>query len=118
MKKIGILHGMESSFPEAFVERVNKIAPSGIMAERMIVEKVLQGESSGYDVIIDRISQDVPFYRAMLKNTALAGTAVINNPFWWSADEKFFNNALAVSLGVPVPKTILLPSKERPSDTA
>ena len=108
MKKIGILHGMESSFPEAFVERVNQIAPTGIMAERMVVDKVLQGVSSGYDVIIDRISQDVPFYRAMLKNTALTGTAVINNPFWWSADEKFFNNALAVHLGVPVPKTVLL----------
>lgn len=118
MKKIGILHGMESSFPEAFVERVNQIAPAGITAERMIVEKVIQGESSGYDVIIDRISQDVPFYRAMLKNTAMAGTAVINNPFWWSADEKFFNNALALSVGVPVPKTALLPSKERPTDTS
>ena len=118
MKKIGILHGMESSFPEAFVERVNQIAPSGIMAERLVVDKVLQGVSSGYDVIIDRISQDVPFYRAMLKNTALTGTAVINNPFWWSADEKFFNNALAVHLGVPVPKTVLLPSKERPTDTS
>jgi glutathione synthase/RimK-type ligase-like ATP-grasp enzyme len=118
MKKIGILHGMESSFPEAFVERINQIAPKDIMAERMIIDKVLQGESSGYDVIIDRISQDVPFYRAMLKNTALAGSAVINNPFWWSADEKFFNNALALSVGVPVPKTVLLPSKERPADTS
>ena len=37
--------------------------------------------------------------------------------FWWSADEKFFNNALATQLGVPVPKTVLLPSCERPTDT-
>ncbi|MFY7826310.1 MAG: ATP-grasp domain-containing protein [Flectobacillus sp.] len=118
MKKIGILHGMENTFPEAFVERVNQIAPKGIMAERALIDKVIQGESSGYDVIIDRISQDVPFYRAMLKNTAMAGTAVINNPFWWSADEKFFNNALAVNIGVPVPKTVILPSKVRPDDTS
>ena len=55
---------------------------------------VKQGEASDYAVIIDRISQDVPFYRAYLKNAALNGTAVINNPFWWSADEKFFNNCL------------------------
>jgi glutathione synthase/RimK-type ligase-like ATP-grasp enzyme len=81
MKKIGILHGMENTFPEAFVERVNQIAPKGIVAERALIDKVIQGESSGYDVIIDRISQDVPYYRAMLKNTAMAGTAVINNPF-------------------------------------
>ena len=59
----------------------------------------------------------MPFYRAYLKNAALSGTAVINNPFWWSADEKFFNNALATKVGVPVPKTVLLPSNQMPDDT-
>ncbi|MEO5581680.1 MAG: hypothetical protein ABIR66_03235, partial [Saprospiraceae bacterium] len=59
----------------------------------------------------------VPFYRALLKNAAITGTAVINNPFWWSADDKFFNNCLATKIGVPVPKTVILPSKERPPDT-
>ena len=68
-------------------------------------------------MIVDRISQDVPFYRAYLKNAALNGTAVVNNPFWWSADEKFFNNCLATKIGVAVPKTVLLPSKEHPPDT-
>lgn len=117
MKKIGVLHGMERTFPEAFVERVNKAGLKGISAEPVLVDMVEQGAPTDYAVIIDRISQDVPFYRAYLKNAASSGTAVINNPFWWSADEKFFNNALAVKLGVPVPKTVLLPSKERPPDT-
>ena len=118
MKKIGILHGMENTFPQAFVERVNQIAPKGIMAEPVKIEEVIQAAPNDYAVIIDRISQDVPFYRAYLKNAAMAGTAVINNPFWWSADEKFFNNVLAENIGVPVPKTVLLPSKERPTDTS
>ena len=117
MKKIGILFGMEDTFPWAFIEQVNKTAPKGIMAEAVQIDKVEQGVSTDYAVIIDRISQDVPFYRAYLKNAALCGTAVINNPFWWSADEKFFNNCLAIKLGVPVPKTVLLPSRERPTDT-
>src|SRR5882762_8614826 len=117
MKKIGILHGMERSFPEAFVERINKMGLKDIHAEPVMVDMVQQGVGDGYAVIIDRISQDVPFYRAMLKNAAICGTAVINNPFWWSADEKFFNNALAVKIGVPVPKTVILPSKELPDDT-
>jgi len=117
MKKIGILHGMENSFPPAFVDRVNSMKVAGIHAESVRIDKVVQGAPQGYDVIIDRISQDVPFYRAMLKNAAITGTAVINNPFWWSADDKFFNNALAVKIGVPVPKTVILPSKERPPDT-
>lgn len=117
MKKIGILHGLERSFPEAFVERVNKMGLKGIVAEPVLIDKVQQGGPSGYSVIIDRISQDVPFYRAYLKNAASTGTAVINNPFWWSADEKFFNNALALKIGVPVPKTVILPSHEKPADT-
>jgi predicted flap endonuclease-1-like 5' DNA nuclease len=118
MKKIGILFGMEDTFPQAFVERVNSKNIEGIVAEAVTVDMVLQGEHSEYAVIIDRISQDVPFYRAYLKNAAAAGTAVINNPFWWSADEKFFNNTLAMKVGVPVPKTVLLPSKKRPDDTS
>jgi len=118
MKKIGILHGMERSFPEAFVERINKMGLKDIVAEPVLIDKVEQGEASDYAVIIDRISQDVPFYRAYLKNAAIGGAAVINNPFWWSADEKFFNNALAVKLGVPVPKTVILPSHDKPTDTS
>ena len=118
MKKIGILFGQENTFPQAFVDRVNEKAVDGITAEFVNIEQVEQAVPCGYDVIIDRISQDVPFYRAYLKNAALTGTSVINNAFWWSADEKFFNNALAVQLGVPVPKTLLLPSKARPDDTS
>lgn len=118
MKKIGILFGKERSFPTAFVDRVNAIAPSGVRAELAQVDEVIQGKSTGYAVLIDRISQDVPFYRAYLKNAAITGTAVMNNPFWWSADEKFFNNSLALSVGVAVPRTVLLPSYERPDDTS
>ncbi|HTS44916.1 MAG TPA: hypothetical protein VMH01_11000 [Puia sp.] len=118
MKKIGILFGQERSFPMAFVERVNSKNVAGITAEPVRIEKVVQGDPSGYAVIIDRISQDVPFYRAFLKNAALCGTAVINNPFWWSADEKFFNNCLATHIGIPVPKTVILPSRDHPADTS
>ena len=117
MKKIGILFGQETTFPPAFIERVNSKNLKGITAEFVKIDKVVQGEANGYDVIIDRISQDVPFYRAYLKNAALSGTAVINNPFWWRADEKFFNNALMTKLGVAVPKTVLLPSNQHPDDT-
>ncbi len=118
MKKIGILHGKERSFPEAFVERINGKKMKGIVAEPVHIDKVMQGAATEYAVIVDRISQDVPFYRAYLKNAALCGTAVINNPFWWSADEKFFNNCLATKIDVPVPKTVILPSKELPPDTS
>ncbi|MDX1671236.1 MAG: hypothetical protein R3211_02780 [Balneolaceae bacterium] len=117
MKKIGILFGQENTFPWAFIKRVNEKEPKGIEAEPVQINMVKQAQPADYAVIIDRISQDVPYYRAYLKNAALMGTAVINNPFWWSADEKFFNNALAEKIDIPVPKTVILPSHERPPDT-
>jgi len=117
MKKIGILFGQENTYPQAFVERVNAKQPKGITAEFVQIDKVLQGRAGEYAVIIDRISQDVPFYRAYLKNAALGGTAVINNPFWWTADDKFFNNALSETIGVNVPRSVLLPSNQHPPNT-
>ncbi|MEM1124306.1 MAG: glutathione synthase, partial [Bacteroidota bacterium] len=118
MKKIGILFGKEDTFPWAFIDKVNSKKVKGIIAEPVTIDMVQQADPTEYAVIIDRISQDVPFYRAYLKNAALCGTIVINNPFWWSADEKFFNNCLIEKLGVPVPKTVLLPSHARPDDTS
>ena len=118
MKKIGILHGKERSFPDAFVARINSKNIPGIMAEPVKIDKAMQGVHSGYTVIIDRISQDVPFYRTWLKNAAVTGTAVINNPFWWSADDKYFNNCLMTKIDVPVPKTAIIPSRDLPDDTS
>ena len=117
MKKIVLLFGQENTFPQALIDCINGKKLSGIIAESVRIDKVMQAEPSDYAVIIDRISHDVPFYRAYLKNAALTGTSVISNPFWWSADEKFFNNCLAVKAGVAVPKTVILPSHDMPPDT-
>ncbi len=87
-----------------------------VRAEFVRVGGVQLGVPSGYAVIVDRISHDLPFYRAYLKNAVLHGTQVINNPFWWSADDKFFNYALAERLGVAVPRTVLLPHKHLPPE--
>ncbi len=117
MRKIGILFGQENTFPPALVERINSLSPEGISAEFVRIDKVIQNDPCEYAVILDRISQDIPFYRAYLKNAALNGTCVVNNPFWWSADDKFLNNGLAQKAGVAVPKTVLLPSNQHPTDT-
>ena len=118
IKKVGILFGMEDTFPWAFINKVNELGEGKVVAEAVQIDKVQQGIDYGYSVIFDRISQEVPFYRAYLKNAALMGTAVINNPFWWSADEKFFNNCLSMEMGIPVPKTVILPSNARPDNTS
>ena len=94
-KKIGIIYGMENTFPPALVDRINARAVPGVVAEHVKIGAIRMAEPSGYRVIIDRISHDIPFYRAYLKNAVLGGTIVINNPFWWGADDKFFNYSLA-----------------------
>ena len=117
MTKIGILYGMEESFPPALVDRINAMGAPGVTAEHLKVGGVRMAAPSGYEVIVDRISHDIPFYRSYLKNAVLGGTIVINNPFWWSADDKFFNYALADRLGVAAPPTVLLPHKMHPPGT-
>ena len=117
MKKIGIIFGMENSFPPAVVEKINSMKVEGVTAEFVKLGGVKMAEPSGYRVIIDRISQDISFYRAYLKNAVLNGTVVINNPFWWTADDKFFNYALASKLGVAIPPTVILPHNRHPPGT-
>lgn len=108
---------MENTFPAALVDTINARQVPEVRAEHVKIGGVLMAQSAGYDVLIDRISHDIPFYRAWLKNEALNGCQVINNPFWWSADDKFFNYALAAKLGVAVPATVMLPHREHPEGT-
>jgi hypothetical protein len=111
VKKVGILVGRERTFPASLIETINERGGGQVLAEFVKVGGVRLDWSKEYDLIIDRISHEVPFYRAFLKRAALEGTIVINNPFWWSADDKFFNFSLATKLGVAIPKTVLLPQK-------
>jgi len=117
MKTIGVLYGMEESFPPALVDRINAMALADVRAEHLKTGAIEMAAPTRYAVIIDRISHDIPFYRSYLKNAALTGTRVINNPFWWSADDKFFNYSLAGKLGVAVPRTVLVPHKKHPVGT-
>jgi glutathione synthase/RimK-type ligase-like ATP-grasp enzyme len=116
-KKIGIIYGMENTFPPALVDRINARHIPRIVAEHVKIGAVRMAEPCHYRVIIDRISQDIPFYRSYLKNAVLGGAVVINNPFWWSADDKFFNYSLASRIGIAIPRTVLLPHKEHPPGT-
>ncbi len=108
--KIGILVGMENTFPPALIEKINGMN-AGVTAEYVKIGGIKQDDACEYRVIFDRISHEIPFYRSYLKHAALNGTIVVNNPFWWSADEKFFGYSLATKLGLAIPKTVLLPQK-------
>lgn len=108
-QKIGVMVGREWSWPPAFIEEVNR-RNEGVEAEFVKVSGTRMAEPLRYDVIVDRISHELPYYRAFLKTAMLGGTTVINNPFWWSADDKFTGATVATMLGMAHPKSVALPT--------
>ncbi len=117
IKKVGLLCGREYSFPPAFIAKVNQLGKGvGVAAEFVKLGGTKMNELAEYSVIVDRISHEVEYYRGYLKHAVLQGTYVINNPFWWTADDKFFNYSVAAKLGIAIPKTVLLPQKGYPKD--
>jgi hypothetical protein len=117
MQKVGLLCGREYSFPPAFIAHVNQIGKKDrVAAEFVKLGGTRLNEPAEYRVIVDRISHEIDYYRGYLKHAVLQGTYVINNPFWWTADDKYFNYSVAAKLGVAIPKTVLLPQKGYPSD--
>jgi len=113
--KVGLLVGRERSFPEALIAEVARRG-AGVEVEYARIEATRSDRPPLYDVLVDRISHEVTCYQPVLKLAALHGTRVINNPFWRIADDKFFNTALAQQLGVAVPRTAVLPSRQFSSD--
>jgi hypothetical protein len=113
VKKVGVIVGREWSFPPAFIEEVNS-RNAGVVAEYAKLGGTKMNEPCEYAVLIDRISHEIPYYRTYLKNAMLQGAYCINNPFWWSADDKFFGASLIARLGLASPKTMALPMKSYP----
>lgn len=109
-RRVGLLVGRERSFPDALIAEVAR-RDRGVACEYAKLSAPRASEPAPYDVLVDRISHDVPGYQPYLKLAALHGARVVNNPFWRIADDKFFNAGLAGKLGLAVPKTVLLPQK-------
>jgi hypothetical protein len=116
-KRIGLLFGMEDTFPWALINAINARGGDHVEAGIVEISYIKDDGLFPYDLILDRISHEVPFYRTFLKCAAASGVKVVNNPIWWSADDKFFDNLVAKAAGVAVPRTVLLPHKQYPPNT-
>jgi hypothetical protein len=101
--------GREQTWPPAFIDAVNR-RNEGVSAEFVKLSGTRMAEECEYDVIIDRISHEIPYYRTFLKTAMLSGAYIVNNPFWWSADDKFTGATIATHLGIPHPRSVVLPS--------
>jgi hypothetical protein len=108
---------MEDTFPWALINEINSRGSDGVEASAVEISYLKDDGVFPYDLILDRISHEIPFYRTYLKCAAASGVKVVNNPIWWSADDKFFDNLVAKAAGVAVPKTVLLPHKQYPPNT-
>ena len=42
-KKVGILFGMEDTFPWAFIDKVNELGKGEVVAEAVMIDKLEQG---------------------------------------------------------------------------
>lgn len=116
-KKIGLLFGMEDTFPWALIDAINAKGNGEVEASAVEMSFVKDDGKFDYDLVLDRISHEIPLYRAWLKAAVMSGVRVINNPIWWSADDKFIDNLIAKAFGVAVPRTVLLPHKQHPPNT-
>jgi hypothetical protein len=114
-KRIGMIVGREREWSQAFMDAVVRW-DMGVQAELVKLSGTFMDEPCPYDVIIDRMSHEVPYYRVYLEYAALQGAYIINNPFTWSADSKFFGLALVNRLGFTSPRTIVLPNKHIEKD--
>ncbi len=116
-KKVGILFGMEDTFPWALINAINERGGDRVEAAQCEISYLKDDGVFPYDLILDRISHEVLFYRTYLKCAAASGVKIVNNPIWWSADDKFFDNLVAKAANVAVPRTVLLPHKQYPPNT-
>ena len=110
-RTIGLIVGREWSWPPAFIDEVAR-RDQGVVAEYVTLGAPSLRDPLKYEVVIDRISHEVPFYRTWLKHALVRGVRVINSPLMWTADDKFFGATLAEQLGIRSPRTVLLPNKE------
>lgn len=116
-KRVGLLVGRETSFPTALMAEIQQ-RDSQVIAKLVKLNPIKPDDPVPYQVIIDRMSHEIPFYRAFVKYVALQGCYVMNNPFTWSFDDKFFGMTLLHTLKLPMPRAIILPNKTIDGDTS
>ncbi|MBP6786750.1 MAG: hypothetical protein KA170_04110, partial [Candidatus Promineofilum sp.] len=115
VKLIGFIIGREREMPD---EVMRLITDSGVaQAELVKLGGTFLDDTIDYDVIIDRMSHEIPYYRTYVKFAAVNGCYVINDPFVWANDTKFLAASVLRKLSVKTPRTMVLPNKDIAADT-
>ena len=72
-RQVGLLFGMEDTFPWAVVNAINARGGDRVEAKSVEVSYLKDDGIFPYDLILDRISHEIPFYRTYLKCAAASG---------------------------------------------
>lgn len=113
---IGLIVGREQDWPNAFISEL-EARDTDATAEFVKLGGTFLDDECPYAVIFDRMSHEIPYFRTYVKYASINGSYIINNPFVWSADNRFFGTTVANRLGLKSPRTIVLPNKDTHAET-
>ncbi|MEO0481047.1 MAG: hypothetical protein AAF196_16370 [Planctomycetota bacterium] len=126
IRRIGLSLGADLCWPKCFEDiladldpTVSVEGPSGkkekvrFEVERMSIEPFELLQPAKYDLVIDRLTHWYHTSREWIKKAViLDGVYVFNNPWSVQSMEKQTTYCAMMKLGMPIPKTLLLPPKE------
>jgi hypothetical protein len=102
--KVGILEFKDNDFITSVTRCLHDIP-----VEFIRLGELSHPSPSPYRVVIDRVSFADPFLREVMRYWSLTGTYVINNPFFTLNADKLSDVLCYDRLGIPHPRTMLLP---------
>src|SRR5690606_20922008 len=120
VRHIGLSLGADICWPACFehiLKRLDLKIPSGsdtlrFEVERVTIEPYDLQQSCKYDVVIDRLTHWYHTSREWIKKAVIMnGLYVVNNPWSVQSMEKHTAYSAMMHLGMPVPKTWLIPPK-------
>src|SRR5688572_18163213 len=120
-RKIGLSLGADICWPICYEQIVKKLGLAidwqgdtvGIEVDRVTIEPFDLRQPCRYDVVLDRLTHWYHTSREWIKKAILLDDLyVLNNPWSIQAMEKHSTYCAMMRLGLPVPRTWLVPPKE------
>ena len=121
IRRIGLSLGADLCWPAFYEDIVAELAPAIALGgetirfevERVTIEPFDLAQPVNYDVVLDRLTPWYPTSREWIKKAVVMnGLYVLNNPFTFQAMQKHTSYAAMMRLGLPVPRTWMLPPRE------
>ncbi|HEX5672324.1 MAG TPA: hypothetical protein VFY46_06330 [Acidimicrobiia bacterium] len=118
---IGLSLGADLEWPIFFVDIIGRLQPRipfgddyhTFRVERVTIEPFSLRQPVRYAVLLDRLTHWYHTSREWIKKAVVHDDLyVFNNPFTIQSMEKHTSYAAMMRLGLPVPRTVLLPPKE------